>query len=191
MRRIFFAMLLASPAAMLVAPEAQAQAPGCATGAAGGYAASAGGYAGAGGFGGSTTGGYYRQSLYGGSPAPFYGPFGFAMRMYPLIHFHGPLVNYGPYEGYYPFQPYGPWTSDLKYAGAPLVQPAATGWGWGLGSHSHSHAWGHYALATFHNVGKRLHLGKSSCSSCQASAAASGEIVPVESVAVVPVVRER
>lgn len=182
MRRIFYTLLLALP----VGIEAQAQGPGCASGgyAAGGYAAS-----GTGGYGASGTGGYYRQSMYGGSPAPNYGPFGFAMRMYPLIHFHGPLVNYGPYEGYYPFQPYGPWTSDLKYAGPPLVQPAATGWGWGLGSHSHG--WGQYSLSTFHNVGKRLHLGKSNCSTCQASAAGSSDIVAVENVAIVPVVRER
>jgi len=190
MRRIFFAMLLASPAVLLDATDAQAQAPGCAAGefAGAGYAGSYGGSTG--GYGGGTTGGYYRQSMYGGSPQPF-GFFGFAMRMYPLIHFHGPLVNYGPYEGYYPFQPYGPWTSDLKYAGAPLTQPTATGWGWGLGSHLHSHGWGHYALATFHNVGKRIQPCKSKCSSCQASAAVASDIVAVENVAVVPVVRER
>jgi hypothetical protein len=186
---------------VLDAPEAHAQtpAPGCAPGANAAGADYAGAATGAGSYGGyagggSTTGGYYRQSLYGGSPAPF-GVWGFAMRMYPLIHFHGPLVNYGPYEGYYPFQPYGPWTSDLKYAGPPLekdsASSAATGWGWGIGSNLHSHGWGSYSLATFHNVGKRLHLGKSHCHGCQASAAVSNDIVAVESVSVVPVVRER
>jgi hypothetical protein len=176
MRRIFYALLLALPAA----GEVQAQAPGCAAD----YAGYSGGY----GYGGSASNGYYRQSLYGGSPAPF-GVFGFAMRMYPLIHFHGPLVNYGPYEGYYPFQPYGPWTSDLKYAGAPLVQPAATGWGYGLGSRSHG--WGHYSLATLNNVFKRTHPCQSVCSNCQASAVSPSDIVRVENVATVPVVRER
>ena len=181
MRRISFLALFAMPLLLIDATAAQAQ-----------------GYGDGGG--GSATGGYYRQSLYGGSPPPFAGPFGFAMKMYPLIHFHGPLVNYGPYEGYYPFQPYGPWTSDLKYNGPPIPKhphlanwhnshqsAAGTGWIWG----GHSHGWGHYALATFHNVGLRTNPCKHGCKTCTASADVSSGIVAVENVSVVPVVRER
>jgi hypothetical protein len=36
-------------------------------------------------------------------------------RLFPHIHQHGPLFNYGPYYGYYPFTPYGPWDSYLRY----------------------------------------------------------------------------
>jgi len=191
MRQIFYASLLALAAAVSNTSGVQAQAPGYADG--GGYgagSANGGSYGG----GGSSGGGYYRQSMYGGSPAPFYGPFGFAMRMYPLIHFHGPLVNYGPYEGYYPFQPDGPWTSDLKYNGPPIPkhshfgdQSGATGWIWG----SHSHGWGHYSLATFHNIGLRTHPFKHRCSTCSASAGTSSDVVAVANIVTVPVVRER
>jgi hypothetical protein len=171
MRRIFLAALFALPVVLIEAAPAQAQM-----------------------YGGSSQGGYYRQSLYGGSPAPYFGAWGGLMRMYPLIHFHGPLVNYGPYEGYYPFQPYGPWTSDLKYNGPPIPkhghlnnQTPGTGWIWG----EHSHGWSHYALATFHNVGLRTHPFKHGCKNCGASADISSGIVAVENVAVAPVVRER
>lgn len=187
MRRIFLAALFSLPLLLLNAAPAHAQAPGFANGA---YAGDAGG---------GSQGGYYRQSLYGGSPAPFLPPFNFAMRMYPLIHFHGPLVNYGPYEGYYPFQPNGPWTSDLKYNGPPIPKhphfaqfnqsTAATGWIWG--GNGHSHEWGHYAISTFHNIGLRTHPCSRRCKTCTASAEPATGIVAVENVAVAPVVRER
>jgi len=185
MRWIFRAALFALPWLLIEAPSASAQTPipaqfpGC----------DAAGY---GGYGGGSQGGYYRQSLYTGSPIA--GGFSFALRMYPLIHFHGPLVNYGPYEGYYPFEPYGPWTSDLKYNGPPIPKhphlanfnsgTAATGWIWGSHSHCHSHGWGHYALSTFHNIHLRTHPCSSHHKSCSSGNCAS-------TLAVVPTVTER
>lgn len=175
MRRI---LPLATLALMLAdADAARAQSPGCnyGTGSYGSGAYGTGSYGGYGGYaGGGSQPGYYRQSLYTGSPIGF---FSFAMRMYPLIHFHGPLVNYGPYEGYYPFQPYGPWTSDLKYAGPPVPShphfyygPSNPGTGWIGGGHGKSCEWGRYALATFHNVGLRTHGCGHKGKTCSASA---------------------
>ena len=193
MRRIFYASLLAFAATVSNTPGLLAQVPGCATGGYGAATTNAGNYGGAGYGGESSGGGYYRQSLYGGSPAPF-GPFGFAMRMYPLIHFHGPLVNYGPYEGYYPFQPDGPWTSDLKYNGPPIPnhphfanRSASTGGIWG----SPSLGWGNYSLATLRNIGLRTHPFKHRCSTCSASAGTTSDVVAVSNVVATPVVRER
>lgn len=44
-----------------------------------------------------------------------FGCAGYCFKMFPFIHQHGPLFNYGPYYGYYPFTPYGPWDEYLRY----------------------------------------------------------------------------
>jgi hypothetical protein len=40
---------------------------------------------------------------------------GYCFKLFPHLHQHGPLFNYGPYYGYYPFAPYGPWDAYLRY----------------------------------------------------------------------------
>ena len=121
MRRMLFAGMLALPF-LLTASAASAQAPGCNTpGGCGNAAAGANfGY----GFGAGTGTGSYRGPFHGlGLGVPPHGAFSIGFRILPLIHQHGPLVNYGPFEGYYPFEPYGPWTSDLKYTGSLQAPP--------------------------------------------------------------------
>jgi hypothetical protein len=78
----------------------------------------------------------------GTASAQFCSPFsgGICFKMFPHIHQHGPLYNYGPYSGYYPFEPYGPWNSQLQYTG-PYPGTPGCGWngcGLGLGGH-HGH----------------------------------------------------
>lgn len=146
MRRMLWAALAGPALLALAATDARAQ--GCATGGCG------------------VGGGGAPLARPGFGVPPFGCPFGFCFRLFPGLHQHGPLVNYGPYSGYYPFEPYGPWTSDLRYNG-----PAGPQVGTGLAPHlkglfhhgylrrgisSDCNSCGRYALATFHNVGARL-----------------------------------
>jgi hypothetical protein len=99
------------------------------------------------------------------------------MYMFPGIHQHGPLVNYGPYTGYYPFEPYGPWTADLRYNGprgdgaCGLCGRRGCGGGCSLldrlrgkcGSDGCGGGWGSYAKSTFANVFHRTHCGAHKC----------------------------
>jgi hypothetical protein len=152
MRRMLWVALLAAPVALASAEPAQAQ--GCAS-------------CGTGGIGGG--GAPFARA--GFQVPPFGCPFGFCFRLFPGMHQHGPLVNYGPYSGYYPFEPYGPWTSNLRYTG-PTGPQTANDTGWaprlaGLFHHGYlrrgaddcascgSH--GRYALTTLQNVKSRLH----------------------------------
>lgn len=147
MRRMLWVALLAAPVALASAAPVQAQ--GCPGGGCGSAAA-----------------------YFGGRPGfqvpPFGCPFGFCFKLFPGMHQHGPLVNYGPYEGYYPFAPYGPWTSDLRYTG-PTGPAGSVGTGWapalqGLfhrgyfrrGGDGCSTCGGQYALSTLRNVAARL-----------------------------------
>ena len=156
MRRMLWVALLAGPVALASAEPARAQ--GCATGGCG------------------IGGGGAPLGRPGFGVPPFGCPFGFCMKLFPGIHQHGPLVNYGPYSGYYPFEPYGPWTSDLRYNGPTgPANSAGTGWAPALsglfnrgyvrrgagdcgscGRHKSACGCGHYALTTLRNVGARL-----------------------------------
>lgn len=100
-----------------------------------------------------------------GAPCPHIaGCRGFCLNAFSKIHFHGPLVNYGPYHGYYPFEPYGPWTSNLQYNPPPVQRHH-----WG-----HDRAWRQYSLHTLKNVFDRFQPlrhkcgkgGWSNCSNC-------------------------
>jgi hypothetical protein len=186
MRRIFCAGAFALPFLLLSAGDAQAQCGphGCS---------------------GGPGSGYYQIRQDQAGPQPFMQMFQFAMRMYPLIHSHGPLYNYGPYTGYYPFEPYGPWTSGLQYTG-PEVGGHGHGFGPGpfhnwhglngsLGGGHGSHCWKKYSLATFHNVGLRINPFTSHCKGCSASVVTpNAEVVKASvdsSTPVVAVIRER
>jgi hypothetical protein len=88
---------------------------------------------------------------------PHFAPFGcggFCMGFLSRLHFHGPLVNYGPYSGYYPFEPYGPWTSDLRYNPPPSAC-GSCGHGSCNGGRCRP-AWGHYAVSTLKNIFHRV-----------------------------------
>ena len=166
MKRMFGAALLALPALLAAGQAAQAQgcpAGGCVRPAGAAYAAAGCGY----GLGGPIT-------AAGG--CGYFGCGGPCMRTFPHIGQHGPLYNYGPYYGYYPFAPYGPWDANLNSTG-PGPGPVGCGWlqcghlgHWGglghcghgdcgLGGclHGHGGGWGHYSMATFHNVFQRTH----------------------------------
>jgi hypothetical protein len=98
---------------------------------------------------------------------------GYALRLFPLIHQHGPLFNYGPYYGYPPFEPYGYWNSYLQYTGpVPPPNPAynsGNAYGWNHGGHGGVFPRGGAGCSTC--GGGLLHGHKRGCNSCGASAA--------------------
>jgi hypothetical protein len=95
---------------------------------------------------------------------PHFAPFGcggYCIGFLSKLHFHGPMVNYGPYSGYYPFEPYGPWTSDLRY------NPPMSNYGHGHCANGNCRGgWGRYAISTLKNVFSRVNPLAHRCGSC-------------------------
>lgn len=171
MNRMFAAGLLALPGLLAAGQSANAQYPGCGGGGVAGMAQ--------------------------GPCTPFgHGCGGFCFKLFPHLHHHGPLVNYGPYYGYYPFEPYGPWNAQLQYTG-PRPGENSCGWlhgkckgcgkhGWGWGRNGQidgcdgcGHGHGRYATGVWANVKCRLFpashkAGKLGCDSCGATTATAG-----------------
>lgn len=133
---------------------------------------------------------------------------GFCFQIFPHMHQHGPLVNYGPYTGYYPFAPYGPWDENLRYNGPGLGndhcgrggrlcgRQGCGRCGGGLlgrlrADDGNCGGWGGYAKATFSNIGRRvnpfggLNGHKAACTTCLSDAGApgAGEVKTASAVA--------
>lgn len=99
------------------------------------------------------------------------GHWGCTLRLFPKIHQHGPLFNYGPYYGYPPFEPYGWWNSYLQYTGPNPIPPGqgqgSYGWIHGPNPHTFGGGFPHPVL----NGGGVFHRNRSGgCSSCGAAA---------------------